>query len=45
MSEIVQIPVEEYKLDKKKAELVDDALFQMKMSLEDLKAGRVKHVA
>jgi len=44
MNETVTIPKEEYNSLKKKAELADDVLVQLKASFEDLKAGRVKPV-
>ena len=37
----ITIPREEYEKLKIKAEIADDALIQLKMSLEDLKHGRV----
>jgi len=42
MGETITIPKEEYASLKKKAELADDVLIQLKASFEDLKAGRVK---
>ena len=40
--EMISISKEEYGRLKKKAELADDTLLQLKMSFEDLKKGRVK---
>jgi len=40
-SETITITREEYEKLKKKAEIADDALVQLKLSLEDLKHGRV----
>ncbi len=40
-TETVCIPAEEYKRLKKKAEIADDALVQLKMRLEDLRHRRV----
>ncbi len=37
----ITISKEEYEKLKKKAELADDALLQLKSSLEDLREGRV----
>jgi len=37
----VTIPVIQYEILKKKAELADDALIQLELSLEDLKHKRV----
>ena len=39
--ETITLPKEEYEKLKKKAEIADDALLQLKLSLEDLKHGRV----
>ena len=39
--ETVTIPKQEFKQIKKKAELTDDAIAQLKRSLEDLKYKRV----
>ena len=39
--ETITITKDEYKRLKKKAEIADDALVQLKLSLEDLKHGRV----
>lgn len=39
--ELVTIMREEYERLKKKAEIADDALTQLKLSLEDLRKGRV----
>ncbi|MBN1502296.1 hypothetical protein JW930_02025 [Candidatus Woesearchaeota archaeon] len=43
-TESVTIPVEEYNMLKKKAEIADDILIQLDSSLKDLKAGRIKRV-
>ena len=40
-SETITITREKYEKLKKKAEIADDALVQLKLSLEDLKHGRV----
>ena len=40
--ETITIPKIEYDKLKKKAEIADDALIQLKLSLEDLRHGRVK---
>ena len=40
-AETVCIPVEEYTLLKKKAKIADDAIVQLKLSLEDLKHGHI----
>ena len=39
--EMVTIPRQEYKKLKIKAEIADDALIQLDMSLEDLRHGKV----
>ena len=39
--QLITISKEEYENLKKKAEIVDDALLQLKLSLEDLRHGRV----
>lgn len=39
--ETITIAREEYEKLKKKAEIADDALLQLKLSLEDLRHGRV----
>ena len=41
MQETITIPREEYNKLKKKAEIADDAIVQLKLSLEDLRHGRV----
>ena len=43
--EMVQIPKEEYKKLKKKAEIADDIVLQLESSLRDAEAGRIKRVA
>ncbi|MBI1969622.1 hypothetical protein HYS48_02915 [Candidatus Woesearchaeota archaeon] len=40
-ADTVIIAREEYELLKKKAKIADDALVQLKLSLEDLRHGRV----
>jgi len=40
--EMVTIMKDEYEKLKKKAEIADDALVQLKLGLEDLRHGRVK---
>jgi len=39
--ETITIPKDEYERLKKRAEIADDALLQLKLSLEDLKHGRI----
>ncbi|MEK6934907.1 MAG: hypothetical protein AABW46_03440 [Nanoarchaeota archaeon] len=39
--ETITIPKEEYEKLKMKAEIADDAILQLKLSLKDLKYGRV----
>lgn len=41
MQETITISKTEYERLKKKAEIADDALVQLKLSLEDLRHGRV----
>ena len=41
MQGTITIPKEEYKQLKKKAEIADDAIVQLKLSLEDMKYKRV----
>ena len=45
MPETITIPAEEYDRLKKKAEIADDIVYQLEMSLKDAEAGRVKKVA
>ena len=45
MAETVTIPKEEYGRLKKKAEIADDIIYQLEMSLKDAEAGRIKRVA
>ena len=40
-TQIVKIPKKEYLMLKKKAEIADDAIVQLKLSLEDFKEKRV----
>jgi len=42
MQEMIEIPKREYEELKKKAEIADDALVQLKMGLEDLRHKNVK---
>ena len=39
--EIISIPKDEYERLKKKAEIADDALIQLNLSLEDLRKGKI----
>ena len=41
MQKMIQVSEQEYQKLKMKAEIADDALVQLKMSLEDLRHGRV----
>ena len=41
VTQTVTITKEEYSLLKKKAKIADDAIVQLKLSLEDLRLGRV----
>ena len=43
-TETVCIPIEEYKLLKKKQSVADDLLVQLEASLKDIEAGRIKQV-
>lgn len=45
MAETITIPEEEYERLKKKAEIADDIVYQLEMSLKDIEAGRIKKVA
>ena len=45
MAETVTIPIDEYDRLKKKAEIADDIVYQLEMSLKDAEAGRIKKVA
>jgi len=45
MAETITIPVDEYDRLKKKAEIADDIVYQLEMSLKDAEAGRIKKVA
>ena len=42
--ETVILPLEEYERLKKKAEIADDAIVQLKLSLADIKHGRVSKI-
>lgn len=41
----VTISEKEYKKLKRKEKIVDDVMFQVKASIEDIKKGRIKRVA
>jgi len=41
MEELITIPQKKYEELKMKADLLDDALVQMKFGLEDLRKGRI----
>ena len=43
--ELVTIKKEEYEKLKKKAEIADDILLQLELSLNDAEEGRIKRVA
>lgn len=43
--ETVTIPLDEYDRLKKKAEIADDIVYQLELSLKDIEAGRIKRVA
>jgi hypothetical protein len=45
MAETVIIPADEYNRLKKKAEIADDIIYQLEMSLKDIEAGRIRKVA
>ncbi len=40
-TQTITMPTEEYVMLKKKAKIAEDALLQLKLSLEDLRHGRV----
>ena len=40
--ELIMVPKEDYEKLKKKAEIVDDAVIQLGLSLEALRTGKVK---
>ena len=44
MAETVTIPAEEYNRLKKKAEIADDIVHQLEMSLKAVEAGRIRKV-
>ena len=44
MATEISIPVEEYTMLKKKAEIADDVLLQLDSSVKDLKSARLKKV-
>lgn len=39
--QIMKIPVKEYMILKKKAKIADDAMIQLRLSLEDIRQGKV----
>ena len=41
--EMITLSRDEYERLKKKAEIADDALIQLKLGLEDLRHGRITH--
>lgn len=43
--ETVTIPMDEYDRLKKKAEIADDIVYQLELSLKDAESGRIKRVA
>ncbi len=43
--ELITIPKVEYEKLKKRAEIADDILLQLKASLEDMRHGKVRRVA
>ena len=45
MAETITIPKEEYGRLKKKAEIADNIIYQLEMSLRDAEAGRIRRVA
>ena len=45
MQATITIPVDEYERLKKKAEIADDIVYQLEMSLKDAEAGRISKVA
>ena len=44
MTTEISIPVEEYTMLKKKAEIADNIILQLDSSVKDLKAGKLKKV-
>ena len=44
MATEISIPVEEYTMLKKKAEIANDVLLQLESCVKDLKTGRLKKV-
>lgn len=44
MTEVVTIPKDEYTILKNKEEITDDALKQIKLSLQDIKENKVHRV-
>jgi len=45
MAETITIPADEYDRLKKKAEIADDIICQLEMSLKDAEAGRIRKAA
>ena len=45
MPETITIPLEEYDRLKKKAEIADDIIYQLEMSLKDVESGKISKVA
>lgn len=45
MPETITIPMDEYDRLKKKAEIAEDIIYQLEMSLKDAEAGRIRKVA
>ena len=45
MPETITITMDEYDRLKKKAEIADDIVYQLEMSLKDAEAGRIRKVA
>ena len=45
MPETITIPVDEYDRLKKKAEIADDIIYQLEMSLKDAESGKISKVA
>ena len=45
MQETITIPMDEYDRLKKKAEIADDIIYQLEMSLKDVESGKISKVA
>ena len=45
MQETITIPMDEYDMLKKKAEIADDIIYQLEMSLKDVESGKISKVA